>query len=490
MHPGDGISTAAAIAGREDSAKGAGIPSPLVPPVPWKTSSLRGLLTGWLIWPLATLVLASAVPTYYLALGAANAAYDSALLDPALAISNHVMVKDHQIVIDLPASALDALRIDTRDRIFVHVSNARGDAAAGATALPPPDETIPERGHIFYNGTTNGERIRIAALRIPHPGGPILVQVAETYVKRNIMVREMLFAMLASELLVAAAAVGLLWLGIARGLAPLDRLREEIEARSTQDLSPVVIEDKPAEVKPVIAALNQLLYRLNATIQGQQRFIANAAHQLRTPLAGLKTHAELASRQPSTPELRALLDMIAGETERTSHLINQLLTLARAEPEGTSAESSAPVNLHEVANRVAQDWVPRAMARDIDLGFELEDAWILGDALLLRELLANLVDNSLAYTPSKGSVTVRTYRRGPDAVVEVEDDGPGIPLSERSRVFERFYRALGTVGEGCGLGLAIVHEITHRHGGSVEIQTPASGKGTLLRARFACLQHG
>jgi two-component system sensor histidine kinase TctE len=447
-------------------------------------SSLRALLTGWLVWPLATLILASAVPTYFMALRAANAAYDSALLDPALAISNHLLQREHSIAIDLPASALDALRIDARDRIFMQVRDSKGQVILGSTqALPPPPGELPEGGHVYYDGALNGERIRIAALQVAQPIEPVLVQVAETYVKRNTMIREMLVATLISELVVAAAAVALLWFGIGRGLAPLDRLRREIAARTPQDLRPVSVADKPDEVRPVIIALNQLLNRLKSAIGGQQRFIANAAHQLRTPLAGLKTHAELARRQPSTVELRSLLDMIAGETERTSHLVNQLLALARAEPEGTAA-NDMPVNLREVANRAAQEWVPRALAKDIDLGFELDDAWTMGEPMLMRELLANLIDNALSYIPPKGTVTVRTTREGDRAVLEVEDDGPGIPAAERARVFERFYRAQGTVGEGCGLGLAIVAEIAQRHNAHAEILTPAGGTGTLVRASF------
>ncbi|HXC37508.1 MAG TPA: sensor histidine kinase [Burkholderiales bacterium] len=454
----------------------------------FRPSSLRALLTGWLVWPLATLILASAVPTYYLALSAANSAYDSALLDPALAISNHVLVRDNAVSIDLPASALDALRIDARDRIFMQVRDSRGQMAPGSAALPAPPEDIPEGSHIFYDSKLNGEKIRVAALQVPHPAGPVLIQVAETFVKRETMVREMLVATLFSELLVAAAAVGLLWFGIGRGLAPLDRLRREIAARSPKDLRPLSVEDKPDEVQPMIAALNQLLNRLKAAIEGQQRFIANAAHQLRTPLAGLKTHAELARRQPSSVELRPLLEMIAGETGRTAHLVNQLLALARAEPEGSADSNDAPVNLLDVVSRAAQEWVPRAVAKDIDLGFELEDAWTMGEPMLMRELLANLIDNALAYTPASGTVTVRTLKRGHSSVLEVEDDGPGIAPEERARVFERFYRAQGTAGEGCGLGLAIVSEIAQRHGARVEILTAASGKGTLIRTSFGTVR--
>ena len=178
----------------------------------------------------------------------------------------------------------------------------------------------------------------------------------------------------------ALAAVALFWYGIRRGLKPLERLRAEIASRSPTDLRPVVEEDKPQEIRPLVGALNQLLTRLNAAIDSQKRFIANAAHQLRTPLAGLKTHAELARRDPDPAEMRALLDMIAGETERTSHLVNQLLTLARTEPGVGPVSGREPVNLHDVASRAVQSWVPKALAKNIDLGFELEDAWTLGDA--------------------------------------------------------------------------------------------------------------
>jgi two-component system sensor histidine kinase TctE len=225
-----------------------------------------------------------------------------------------------------------------------------------------------------------------------------------------------------------------------------------------------------------------LLSRLNAAIESQQRFIANAAHQLRTPLAGLKTHAELARRQPSTVELKSLLDMIAGETGRTSHLVNQLLTLARAEPGETAG--GQPVNLHELIGRDVREWVQHALSKDIDLGFELEDAWTLGEPLLLRELVANLLDNALAYTQAGGSVTVRTQGRDDECVLEVEDNGPGIPETEREKVFERFYRVAATGGEGCGLGLSIVAEIAKQHNGRVDLAAPAGGRGTLIRAVF------
>ena len=450
--------------------------------------SLRRTLTGWLMWPLAGLMLASTVPNYYLAAGAANNAYDSALLDPALAISHSIVRDGDRLRVNLPPETFDALRVDSRDRVFVQVRGPDNEVLAGNQRLPEPPQVVPRAGHVFYDARANDERLRIVALTVPSTSGTVVIQVAETYVKRDMVVAEILLASMLSELAVATAAIILLGYGIRRGLEPLERLRDDIAARSLRDLSPVVSEDKPLEVLPIISAINQLLARLKAAIEGQQRFIANAAHQLRTPLAGLKTHSELALRQRSAVELRTLLEMMASETERSSHLVNQLLTLARAEPEAVLNRNPNPINLREIANRAVHDWVPRSVAHNVDMGFELEDAWTYGDPLLMRELLANLLDNALAYTPAGGAVTVRTYARHNSAVLEVEDNGPGIPEEQRDRVFERFFRLKGTPGNGCGLGLAIVQEITERHGGSVSIQRPKSGQGTLLVVMLEKLQ--
>ena len=445
-------------------------------------SSLRRHLTYWLLGPLLLLVAAGSFVSYRIALNAANRAYDSALLDPALAIASHLKRSGTRLELDLPSIAIEALRIDTEDRVYYQVLGPGGDLIAGTPRLPAPPELLHPGEHIYYDATLEGERVRIAACAVKVETGTAIVQVAETLIKRDKLVLELLVASTVPQVLIAFAAVALLWLGIGLGLRPLDRLRGEIAARSPRDLRPFSERDKPQEVGSLIAALNQLLSRLNAAIASQQRFIANAAHQLRTPLAGLKTHAELARREPSTSELRSLLDMIAGETQRTSHLVNQLLTLARAEPGETP--SGQPVNLHEIVGRDVREWVQRALGKNIDLGFELEDAWTLGEPLLLRELAANLLDNALAYTQSGGSVTVRTGVRNGESVLEVEDNGPGIPEAEREKVFERFYRVAATGGEGCGLGLSIVSEIAGRHNARVELALPAGGRGTLIRAVF------
>ncbi len=451
--------------------------------------SLRLRLTYWLIGPLLFLVASGSLVSYRIAFHAASQAYDSALLDPVLAIASHIRRLDDRIQLDLPSIAIEALRTDTEDRVYYQVLGPGDTLVAGTPRLPAPPQRLAPDQHIFYDTTLEDEPVRVAARATSVDGGTVIVQVAETLVKRNRLVLELLVASTITPLMIAVAAVALFWFGIARGLAPLEHLRDEIASRSPRDLRPVPEQDKPQEVQPLVGALNRLLSRLQDAIGAQQRFIANAAHQLRTPLSGLKTHAELARRQPSTIELRSLLDMISGETERTSHLVNQLLTLARAEP-GESAATGQPVNLHEIIGRDLRNWVQRALKKNIDLGFELEDAWTLGEPLLLRELVANLLDNALAYTQDGGSVTVRTFGTAAQTVLEVEDDGPGIPPVEREMVFERFYRVSATGGDGCGLGLSIVAEIAERHAATVELAEPPGGKGTLMRTVFPRLSAG
>jgi two-component system, OmpR family, sensor histidine kinase TctE len=449
-----------------------------------RARSLRQRLTYWLFGPLLLLVGAGIFASYRIALNAANDAYDSALLDPALAIASHVRRSGGQLQLDLPNVALEALRYDAQDRVFYQVRGPGSELIAGTPDLPRPPGQLASDEHVFYDAKLGGERVRVAARAVASDTGLVVVQVAETVVKREKLVMELLIASTVPQISIAIAAVALLWFGIGRGLTPLDRLSEEIAARSPRDLRAVHEEGQPLEVKPLVEALNRLLARLGGAIESQQRFIANAAHQLRTPLAGLKTHAELARRQPSTVELRPLLDMIAGETERTSHLINQLLTLARAEPQEAHSGAAQPLNLHEMIGRDVRAWVQRALEKNIDLGFELQDAWTLGQPLLLRELFGNLLDNALAYTQAGGAVTVRTLEADAGAMLEVEDNGPGIPEAEREKVFERFYRIPGTGGEGCGLGLSIVAEIAERHHGRVELGVQACGRGMLVRVHF------
>jgi two-component system sensor histidine kinase TctE len=268
------------------------------------------------------------------------------------------------------------------------------------------------------------------------------------------------------------ATLLIVWFGVKRGLWPLARLSEEIKERSPRDLRPIDAAAAPEETRPLVSALNGLLDEVAHAAQNQQRFLANAAHQLRTPLAGLQAHTELALAQSMPDSCRTHLEQVHQATIRTARLANQLLALARAEPGGRGSPSE--VNLRSVVETEADAWVHQALARDVDLGFELEPALVQGDALLLREALANLVHNAIEYSHRGGRVTVRTGQRDDKSYVEVEDDGPGIAAPERERVLERFYRVPGTPGTGSGLGLAIVREIAAGHGAHIELGEGAS----------------
>ena len=447
-------------------------------------SSLKRLLTLWLVAPLLALIVISTIPGYFLAVRAANDAYDNGLLDPAIAIANYVRENEDEVEVSLPPAAIEALRTDTIDRIFFQVTGPANEAIAGNATIPLPELAMDTTGQALYSAVLDEQAVRVAVISVPRRNGNVLIQVAETTLKRDRLVHDILLGALTPALLVAVTAAILFWFGIRRSLSPLAQLRDEIERRSPGDLRPVPDGGAPLEVRPLVFAINQLLARLAQALEAQQRFIANAAHQLRTPLAGLRTHVELMRRESGKNGSSALIDMIAGETERASHLANQLLTLARAEPGSSLPIARAPINLRELVSQGVQAWVPRSVLRNIDLGFDLHDAKTFGDPQLLRELLANLLDNALIHTAPGGRVTVRTRREPGIALLELEDDGPGIPEAERERVFERFYRVPGTVTEGGGLGLAIVREIADRHDASVKLLAPPSGQGLLVRVSF------
>ena len=445
--------------------------------------SLRRLLLLWLVVPLAVVLLASAIAAYRTAVVVASGAYDRELLDPALAIAQRLNADGDAIRLDLPGAALDALRVDTADRVYFAVSD-RGRLIAGQHGLPAPPVAPEDAAPVFYDARLGSDAVRVAAVVAPIAGRTVLIQVAETRVKRDRLVRQVLISNALPELVFLLAALGVVWFGVARGLAPLEKLRMEIAARSHRDLRPVSEVQAPEEVRPLVEELNALLGRLAKSIDAQQRFVADAAHQLRTPLAALQAQVEAARRGPVPPELAPTFDQLLAATRRTAHLARQLLTLAAVDPATERPFEPTAVDLAAVLHEAVAEWVTRADAKGIDLGFELEPAQVHGEALLLRELAGNLIDNALAYTPAGGQVTARTGTRQGTPFLEVEDDGPGIPAAERERVFERFYRAKGTAGEGSGLGLAIVREIAHRHGAAVEIRAAAEDRGTLLAVRF------
>jgi two-component system sensor histidine kinase TctE len=267
-------------------------------------------------------------------------------------------------------------------------------------------------------------------------------------------------------------------------LRPLEELRLELMRRNPRDLRPLSGAAAPVEIAPVVDAFNRLLSQVRDASTMQQRFLANAAHQLRTPLAGLQMHLELLLRRTLVPEVLAEVERMHGATVRASRLATQLLALAKAESAPDQGRELERIDLRSIAGAAAREWAPKAHSLGIDLGFALDPAELQGDPVLLPELLDNLLDNALRYTPTGGTVTVRTGYLDGVPFLCVEDAGPGIPESERSKVLERFYRMPGTPGEGSGLGLSIVQEVVARHNGILGIDVPARHPGTRICVCF------
>ena len=484
--------------------------------------SLFGEILDWMLAPLLMVWPMSVILTGLVAQGIANRPYDRDLGVFARVLSKQVEVQQGadgapKARLVLTPLASDMLRNDELDTISYQVLGLRGELIAGDRALElPPEEEVLEPGVIRWRDERlHNEDVRVAYLRaeVSNDGETVLVQVAETLEKRSRLATEIIKGVILPQFLILPLAVLLIWLALSRGIAPLAELRERIRRRQSHDLSAIDESLAPEEVAPLVRSINELLARLDQSIGPQKQFLADAAHQLKTPLAGLRTQAELAQReidagQSDMHSLRRSLGQIARGSQSAAHMVNQLLAMARAEDKEHASQRQR-VNLAKLAAETVRDFVPRALARRIDLGYEGpppgsggRNATVLGHAVLLRELIRNLGDNALLYTPAGGMVTVRVVEDpfGQVVVLQVEDSGPGIPVSEREKVFQPFYRVLGTDTDGSGLGLAIVRQIALEHGAELLLEetdprarstaaegTPEAGPGPGARftLRFA-----
>jgi two-component system sensor histidine kinase TctE len=454
-------------------------------------NSLFGEILDWMLAPLLLLWPISIAATNHVAAYIANQPYDQALADNVSAIARLVTIDGGRVAVNLPASARTLLRADDTDTLFYQVVAPNTRVIQGDKEISwPPLPTKLEAGKVlFRDDRIEAENVRIAYTFIPvRDLPPVVVQVAETLRKREALSSSIISGVLLPQFAIIPLAVILVYLGLMRGIAPLRLLQERIHRRRPSDLSPIPVTRVPDEVRPVVVAFNQMMGRLEENLQAQQRFIAQAAHQMRTPLTGLKTQTEIALSETDPAQMRHALQLIAESTDRASHLINQLLMLARAEASHEKLHRVVPLDLDALARSVTEEWVVRAMAKRIDLGFEDcgRPLMINGVPVLLRELLTNLVDNAIKYTPPGGHVTVRT-RAGNQAVLEVDDDGIGIPVEERGSVFERFYRVLGTDADGSGLGLPIAAEIAELHQARIDLLTGGNETGSLFRVSFPLL---
>jgi two-component system sensor histidine kinase TctE len=479
-----------------------------VPPRPEPEESIQHSLFGeildWMLAPLLLLWPMSIAITYLVAKSIANQPFDHALEDSVTVLAQQVKEVSGKVVARLPGSARDILRADDVDSVYFQIIGPRNEIVDGDRDLPlPPADDAERSGRVhFRNESLHGAPVRVAYAWVnlqpmldPGTGAGeprlALVQVAETLEKRAQLANEIIKGVILPQFIILPVILALVWFALSRGLSPLAQLQERIRARPPDDLSPIDSRQVPEEISPLVGSLNDMLARLAHTIDAQKRFIADAAHQMKTPLAGMRMQSELALRQVDPEEIHRSLEQLAKSSESATRLVNQLLALARAENQPHAGLALDPLDLSLLARAVVQDWVPASFAHEIDLGYEDPDGpvEILGNGMMLRELLSNLIDNALLYTPPGGSVTVRVRSDAGLALLEVEDTGPGIAPGERPRVFERFYRILGSSAPGSGLGLAIVREIAHQHGAEIEIfNNPRSihkkYPGSLFRLTF------
>ena len=445
--------------------------------------SLLATILEWIIGPLLLLWLMNVGVTWLAAQGIANAPNDRALADMARALARQVVVQNPQGLatarFELPLRSLGELPASDSVDLTYRIIGPQGEHLGGEPALHAPHEAerAPAGEVRLRDDILGGVSVRVAYLWVDMPGRPTeaspLIEVAEPLDKRSVLAAEILRGVVLPQLVFLPLGVLLLWLALARSIGPLNELQQRIRRRDSNDLSPIDEHDVPEEVSSLVRAINDLLTRLDQSVATQKHFLADAAHQLKTPLAGLRMQAELAQREiaaghgdPQT--ITRSLRNIVLSSQRAAHMVNQLLSMARADQTDNTLVL-LPVDVAELAVEVMQDFVPRALEKRIDFGYEGAPPGdlslrIKGHRLLLGEMLRNLIDNALSCTPPGGTVTVRVAGAATQHVLlQVEDSGPGIPVAEREKVFRPFYRVLGTPVDGSGLGLAIVREIATQH---------------------------
>ncbi|MCZ4306499.1 sensor histidine kinase [Zoogloeaceae bacterium G21618-S1] len=438
--------------------------------------SLRRRLLRALLLP-GVITLMGGVLAHRTAIDVIGAAYDVSLLNLADGVAERIRAGESRLRMDIADGGVALLRSDTVDTVFYRVRDDDGNLVAGDGDLPPPDAISVDAPPDYYDTVYHGKDIRGVRLHRRVDGHGFYVTVAETLGKRQAALERLLLGFVAAIAGLVVAVVAIVRIAIPSGLSPLAKLSTRLAARDGEDLSLIDPDSVPLELRTLVEALNTVLGRM-ASAQAQQRsFLQNAAHQLRTPLANLQMQVELLGSSPAPDQL----ERVTRATIRVTRLANQLLALARAEAGEHLMIDATPVDLALLIDDMLDDWVIQADRRRIDLGVHRQSACVTGDGTLLRELLANLMDNALKYAPTGGRVSLHCTAHAGEVQMTVEDDGPGIAPQERARVFTRFYRTPGSAGSGVGLGLAIVQEIVRAHRGRLELETPSAGTGLRVR---------
>lgn len=465
-----------------------------------RSRSLRSELLLRLLVPLLALSVIGAAVTCYLAFRFSNDVFDSELSEATLELRHELLeALEADTTVD-PGGKIakegELLLVDRTNPIVYNVIDRTGAAIASTADLPlPPDSrtsSSPESDVRFYDAMVGGRQIRVASLQVSPEGGTddaFQIQVAEGTNSREVLAGEILAVAIPQMLLLCVLVVLAVVHGVAGGIRPLNALGERIAARSPNDLGPLDLSAAPVETRYLVSSINRLMRRIKHFSESQQRSAADAAHVMQTPLTGMKAQIELGLRQELSDESRRVFGYVLQGVDRLSHMLRELSVLAHNDPVVLTNLQLAPIDLCNFARGAATEWVPVALRKGIDLGCAPSASKVIvrGDAGRLKNLLDSLLDNAVRYTPNGGTVTIGCDPDEP-ATLCISDSGAGIPLEERDRVFDRFYRVPGSGAEGSGLGLAIVKEIAELHNATVELRDGPGNVGTVVRVRFPAME--
>ncbi|HMI73509.1 MAG TPA: sensor histidine kinase [Steroidobacteraceae bacterium] len=445
------------------------------------TSSISRQLIFWLAVPLMLLALCGALVHYFNSVAPEVISSDRRLKEASNALMRRVQVADGQLTLDANPNGGPAPPVP--DFVKYAVRDPQGHLLIGDPQIPAvpmnsANAQLPAMAQIDHRS------VRTLTTRFDTRAGVVIITVADARPTIEPAARFGFMSTLLWDFVQLDITLVLVWVGIQLGLRPLRKLRDEIAARSPLDLRPIVETSVPREIAPVVVTLNRLFTMLRSSVQSQQQFIANTAHQLRTPITGMQAQLDILIGEPAAQPISGRLRTLQESVRQLAHSSNQLLSLARADPAANMATKNHSVVLSAIVGEVVAKFFDRALQSNIDLGADVQPVSIVADPSLLDDLLSNLVDNALKYTPAGGSITVSAGVTNGSPYLAVEDNGPGIPETERQRVRQRFYRLPNSPGHGSGLGLAIVDEIAQLYGASMSIEPGASGRGTKVLLQF------
>jgi two-component system sensor histidine kinase TctE len=453
-------------------------------------SSLRARLLLWLLVPLGVAAILNIWIANREARNTATMVQDRLLLGSARIIAQQIQYDDGLLEVAIPPAALELFQSADQDRVYYRIASAKGVLLSGYAELPPPLSTLRPEESLYFSTVVRDQPVRVVAYAQPvfaaPEEGPVVIEVAQTYQGHQRMIQEILATSLRQGFWMLALVGVLVWIALRGGLKGILRLSDKVRDRTLGSLEPLDPGPVPKEIFPLVEAINSYVQRLDNQMAVGSRFIANASHQLRTPFTILQTQVNFGLKSHDPLQKDEALRAIFQEVRHGTRLVNQLLSLSSAEAGVHHPRPPVSVNLVDLVQRVLEEQAALAQSKDIDLGLDLQTdrVELMASSPMLHELVANLVDNALRYTPPKGTVTISVRRMEELVVLRVEDNGPGIPSEDRTRVFERFCRLHENDTPGCGLGLSIVQEVALAFGAEIQLSDPAVGTGLVVTVTF------